>query len=83
MVPSLPCELPEGTQIIQSVFPLECAMLRFDLPCCNDAWTVLVCPQKGQYDTEEHRLIPVCMMCVDDSGGGEWAAAVARKVHGL
>ena len=65
MTPSLPIELPIGTCIISVVDPFPCGMLRFGLPCSNDAYIVLVCPASGA----DHRLIGVCQMCVDDADG--------------
>lgn len=81
MLPSLPIELPEDTRLIRSTIPFGCAMLRFDKPCCNDAFVVLLCPQIGE--VEEHRPIPVCDMCIDESGGLKWVTATVRVVCGI
>lgn len=79
MVPSLPIELPQGTQIINVANPMPCAMLRFERPCGNDTRFVLDCPVPARYDTVQHHLIPVCSMCVDEAGGESWLIAVEAK----
>ena len=75
MKPSLPIELPVKTKLIEVTDPLECAMLRFGLSCGNDAYYAFICPEA----TYRHRIIPVCQMCMDDSGefqGKTWVMQI-------
>lgn len=63
MTPSLPIERPMNISLIEVNNPLPCAMLRFGLPCGNDAYSVILCPIGAGL----HCLIPFCQMCVDDA----------------
>lgn len=75
MMPSLPIDLPVNSYAIEVTDPIECGMLRFGLPCSNDAYYALVCP----LPSGTHRLIAVCRMCVDDNdryGEQTWAAQI-------
>lgn len=84
MTPSLPIDLPSNTTAIEVVDPLRCAMLRFGLPCSNDAYVVLVCPMSDA----RQRLIPCCQMCIDDasetterSTGATWIEHLERLLE--